>query len=356
MRVSYLPSVYVLVTALAGVVTSCSEGEAAALVPQKAEGSPEHNVKLERIGTLDCEGAFVCRQGQLLFITGDVKGLAFTDVVKGYCLDLSDDPSSPAILSDSLPYAWDVAVKDNYAFVVANSRKLSVFDMGDGKTWQRIAEFATPKSAENVIVRGDIAYVAGCGAGLQIISIRDPENPMLVGESSVEKQDIDAIGLIDNVAYLYDHFAGTLRLVDVTDPANSKHLSLFEFGRPFIQGEMDVCGGYAYCVAGDDGVVIVDVRDRMAPKLAAVFDTPGHATDVIVSDGCAFVAAGEGGIRVADVRDPRKPVEVGCFTSEDVNARQIAVLEDLVYVANTPPLRAMILRFERSSEGDSHGR
>jgi hypothetical protein len=347
MKVSCLPSVRVLVTVLAGVAAGCSEGDAADQMPRRAEGPPEHSANIQRIRTLDCEGAFVCKQGQLLFITGQGKG---------HCLDLAGDPSSPVVLSDSLPPAWDVAVKGNYALVVANSRMLTVYDMGDGKTWRRIADCSTPAAAENVIVRDDLAYVAGCRAGLQIISIRDPNSPVLVGESTVAKQDIDAIGLVGNVAYLYDHLHGTLRLVDVTDPANSAHLSLFEFGRPFIQGEMDVCRGYAYCVAGDDGVVIVDVRDRMAPKLAAVFDTPGYATDVIVSDGFAFVADGEGGIRVADVRDPGKPVEVGCFTSKDLNARQLALLGNLVYVANEPPLRAVILRFEPPLKCDSQGR
>ena len=74
------------------------------------------------------------------------------------------------------------------------------------------------------------------------------------------------------MAYLYDHAAGTLRLVDVTDPAHSQHLSLFEFGRPFIQGEMDLCRGYAYCVAGEHGVVVVDVRDSKSP------DSPPSST------------------------------------------------------------------------------
>jgi len=349
MKISSLRFVPIFVTVLAGVMPT--EGAAADAASPESEASPQQSVTLQRLKTLDCEGAFVCRQGQFLFITGDVKGLSFGPEVRGYCLDLADDAASPVILSDDLPYAWDVAVKDNHAFITANSRKLSIYDIGGGKTWRKIAECVTPRSTENVIVRGDFAYVAGCTGGLQIVNIRDPENPVIVAESTVEKQDIDAIGLVGNVAYLYDHLAGTLRLVDVTDPLDPKHLSLFEYGRPFIQGEMDICKGYAYCTAGYDGVVIVDVRDNTAPKLAAVFDTPGHASDVIVSDGYAFVAAGEGGVRVADVRDPAKPAEVGCYTSEDMIARQIAVLDDLVYVANAPPLPAAILRSEPPSGG-----
>ena len=62
----------------------------------------------------------------------------------------------------------------------------------------------------------------------------------------IPKQDIDAIALDGNVAYLYDHAAGTLRLVDEMGPAHSRFLSLFEFGRPLIQGEMDLCRGYPH--------------------------------------------------------------------------------------------------------------
>ena len=347
MKVSCLLPVRTLVTVLAGILASCSAGYGAEQVPQKAERPTEHSVNIQRIKTLDCKGPFICRQETLLFITGDGKG---------YCLDLGDDPSSPVVLSDSLPHAWDIAVKDKLAFVAANTQVLTVYDMADGKTWRKIAECRTPSGPENVIVRDDLAYVAGCVRGFQIIDIRDPKNPAIVGENKVSKQDIDAIGLVGHVAYLYDHLHGSLRLVDVTDPANSKHLSLFKYGHPFIQGEMDVCCGFAYCVAGDHGVVIVDVRDSMAPKLAAAFDTPGHARDVIVSNGFAFVADGEGGIRVADVHNPGKPVEVGYFTSPDLNAQQLAVLGNLVYVANKPPQRAIIFRFDPPSKVDSQGR
>lgn len=337
MKLSRARAADVLVTTLAVLAAGCSDGRAADQTSPGSLGPTERQVKLEKIRTLDCQGAFVCRQEKLLFITG---------AGNGYCLDLSGDPASPVVLSDSLPHAWDIAVKGDHAFVADNSRTISVYDISDRKTWRRIGEWPLPAAGENVIVRDDLAYVAGCQAGLQILNIRDPSKPVRVGENRLPKQDIDAIGLSGNVAYLYDHADGTLRLVDVTDPANTKHLSLFEFGRPFIQGEMDLCRGYAYCVAGEFGVVVVDVRDSKSPKLAAVIDTPGYASDVIVSEDLAFIADGEAGVRVVDVRDPAKPIEVGRFTSSDLNAQQLAVFQNLLYVANKPPGGAMILRFQ----------
>jgi hypothetical protein len=58
------------------------------------------------------------------------------------------------------------------------------------------------------------------------------------------------------------------------------------------------------------------------------------------------IADGPVGVRVMDVRDAGKPVEAGCFTSGNVNAQQVAVLGNLLYVANKPPLGAVILRFQ----------
>ena len=337
MKASCGLSASVLVTIIAALAFCSSDGHAADQASAGSAGPTERRVHLEKVRTLDCQGAFVCRQETLLFITG---------AGKGYCLDLSGDPTAPVVLSDSLPHAWDIAVKGNHAFVADNSRAISVYDISDRKTWRKVGECKLPAAGENIIVRDDLAYVAGCQAGLQILNIRDPSQPVRIAENRLPKQDIDAIALDGNVAYLYDHAAGTLRLVDVMDPAHSRHLSLFEFGRPFIQGEMDLCRGYAYCVAGQHGVVVVDVRDSKAPRLAAVIDTPGFASDVVVSGDFAFIADGAAGVQVMDVRDPSKPVEAGCFTSGSLNAQQVAVLGDLLYVANKPPLGAVILRFQ----------
>ena len=90
MKLSRARAADVLVTTLAVLAAGCSDGRAADQTSPGSLGPTERQVKLEKIRTLDCQGAFVCRQEKLLFITG---------AGNGYCLDLSGDPASPARIS-----------------------------------------------------------------------------------------------------------------------------------------------------------------------------------------------------------------------------------------------------------------
>jgi len=173
---------------------------------------------------------------------------------------VSTCPAIPRLLS-FCPTACptlDIAVKGDHAFVADNSRTISVYDISDRKTWRRIASGRCPLRRERHR-QGRSGIRGGCQAAFRSSTSR-PKQAGSCCENRLPKQDIDAIDERQRSLSVRSR-RRTLRLVDVTDPANTKHLSVFEFGRPFIQGEMDLCRGYAYCGRGEFGVVVVDVRD-----------------------------------------------------------------------------------------------
>jgi hypothetical protein len=51
-------------------------------------------------------------------------------------------------------------------------------------------------------------------------------------------------------------------------------------------------GHYAYLAQGSDGIHLLNISSPANPKEVALYDTPGTAWGVTVSDGYAYVADG----------------------------------------------------------------
>ena len=95
-------------------------------------------------------------------------------------------------------------------------------------------------------------------------------------------------------------------------------------------------GTYAYVAGGD--LFVVDVSDPAAPVEAAVYNTPGWATNVTVASGAsgtyAYVADLDGGVRILNVSDPEAPAEVGFYRTPG-GAVDVAVAGGYAYVADS---------------------
>ncbi len=150
----------------------------------------------------------------------------------------------------------------------------------------RVGQALFGTDVEDIVVSGDLAYVAAAEAGLVILDVTDPTAPVVVGS-------VDTPG--------------------------------WAFG-------VDVVGGLAYVGDGPAGFRIVDVSDPAAPTLRGVSATPGDAFDVEVSGTAAFVADFSDGLHVFDVSDPDAPTEVATVPFVDAYTVGLAVSGSLVYV------------------------
>jgi len=118
------------------------------------------------------------------------------------------------------------------------------------------------------------------------------------------------------------------------------------FGTGGDAQDVVVDGDYAYVADGENGLVIINVEDPLAPKFAGnyipsygspaaagVYDTDGFASGVAVSGDYAYVADGTNGLVVIDVSDRTAPVEVGSYDT-DGTARRVVVQGSYAYVAD----------------------
>jgi hypothetical protein len=246
--------------------------------------------------------------GESLFLTpGNVKAQANTP---GAWLDIGAAPATPVVVHDALPAAWDVVVAGDYAFACDYQKFVSVYNIRD-RRWQPVAQFDLPGQAENLALRGTRLYVANHNAGLSIVDVSTPEKPVLVSNLN-PKIDCDALAFWKDTAVLYAHWQCKIVLADISDPAQPVVTGECQLPlKIFNGGELEVADGFAYATT-TNGLVVVDVRDPAAPKLATMVDLGAVARDVILQDGFAFVATARD-VRVLDIRDPAQPVEVGSY-------------------------------------------
>jgi hypothetical protein len=299
---------------------------------------------IEFLKALDGRGRYVSLQGRSLFLTSDVGTNS-----AGYWFDTGSVTGAPALVSASVPGAWDIAVAGNYAWVCDYTDVLTAYDMRQ-QPWQAVAKLKMPSMTENIIIRGTLAYIANHAAGLTIVDIATPSKPSIVGTIN-PKIDCDALALRQNYAMLYGHWESRLVLVDITDPAKPVQTAVYQHDpKTFTQGEMDAQGDFAYCTAVN-GLVIVNVADPASPKLVKTVALP-LTLDVVVLDAYTFVACTDGSVRVLDIADPSRAAEIACYKDKALSATGMAVerisqSQDAayrIYAANAKG-PAMVLRF-----------
>ena len=246
----------------------------------------------------------------------------------------------PATVSTfSYDWAWDVYVIGRYAYVASGEAGLLIIDIQNPAQPVLVGSCDTPGYAYGVHVSGTLAYVADGPSGLQIIDVSNSAGPSIVGfySSSVETLGVYVLG---NRAYLA--CAGALQILDTSNAAF-----------PMLLGSYDtlgdahgvwVSGNLAYIAWARDftgGLEIVDVSVPSLCGYRGSFRTPSRASDVCVSGNLAYVTwtyfddprrAEVGGLQVLDVHDPSRPQLLGSSPAPG-GAYGVRTLGGLAFVA-----------------------
>jgi len=193
--------------------------------------------------------------------------------------------------------------------LVADWAGLKIFDLSDPALPELIGDLNTPGICWDVVVVGDVAYLADDFAGLAIVDFSDPTNPFLLASQPLPglTRGLDVAG---DVAYCASQYGGGLFVVDVADPASPQLIGEL---RGVQLGDIVVEGTIAHAVGGPSSLMTFDVSDPTLPEqLGSVrFDIPPFALDV--QDGLVCLALGhtyfisEGGMALVDVSNPADP-------------------------------------------------
>ncbi|MEN9676404.1 MAG: hypothetical protein RIS76_2300 [Verrucomicrobiota bacterium] len=154
--------------------------------------------------------------------------------------------------------------------------------------------------ASRVQVVGQTAYVLNTGPQLQVLDVRDPATPALLGALSLsgEPRELQVVG---TTVYIAEGFSG-LRIVDVSNAASPTVLGSFNTSGQ--AEDVHVAGNVAYVADGESGVHALDVSNPAAIRRLGGFNSPGFANRLEMAGSTILLADGDRGLLVLDASDP----------------------------------------------------
>jgi LVIVD repeat len=209
---------------------------------------------------------------------------------------------------------------DPYVYVAVGASGVSVVRIADAPrmnattaTVVRTVLLQGNRTAQDVILAGDLLYVGTQQGTIDVLSLSDPENPTVLGSVA-----LGAAAAVNRLALagfvLYAATQAGLASVALDNPSTPTVISP-PIG-PVATG-LAVREGRAYLAAGASGVVEIDVRTPSAPGMpVSVSPQVGNARDVVVSvmPGQTWLQVLEATGDVAYVKlDNKKSLRERCF-------------------------------------------
>lgn len=303
-------------------------------------------------------------------------GLAILDVSK-----LDDVKVIKSFKTDDV--LRDVFVSEGLAYVTTGRIKgvdgrLRIFNISKPSKATEIRNgLVFPENTLGVKVAGDLAYVAGYGAGFFIVNVSDCANPFIVSNYSLKgtanltatgervrenaKKEVgedperaqkvaERLGL-ESVDDLLSHMDGMgpghawffdmrfpyafvcfdslgLRILDVSNPASPRLVGTYNKvdpdGSPNYFNGAAVNGDYAYLAVDHRGLITLDISDVKAPFETSHLlhwdyvvwkDRPGSLVQTLVVDDLLFASAAKDGLYIYSLKDPGHPELVKKFSN-----------------------------------------
>lgn len=234
--------------------------------------------------------------GAYAYVTQVYGGLRVIDV---------SDPDEPKRCGsvDLQGYLWDVAASGHFAYVTDyQNGRLHIVDVSDPMHPYARSRLDVPRCVD-VTVAGTLAYVAG--STFHIVDVADPDDPRVIGTGSTGGF---AIAVAGNHAYVAGE-AG-LVVIDVSDPAHPSQTGQLA-PRPHNYDTAVALSGSFACVFeidyfGANFLRVIDVSDPSQPRLAAELDLPVWDCYSMAASGSSLYVAGDV-LLVIDVSDPEAP-------------------------------------------------
>lgn len=205
-------------------------------------------------------------------------------------IDLTDIKNPTLVGSCDTPnYSSGLAIKGSYAYVSNPYYGLLAFDVSNPTLPSYTVHCHTPGAAWDVAIHGIRAFIAD-GSSMQVVDISMPDNPVVVNSFTPNIEPIGRYIYIDikgNRAYLYSQ-NGRVEIIDIKNPLS-----------PSLMGHVDGLGG-SYCLTvadnnaflamTDGGIYAVNISNPIDPYLAGHYNTNGFAFDVASENSLVYVA------------------------------------------------------------------
>ncbi|MFT5366790.1 MAG: choice-of-anchor B domain-containing protein [Candidatus Latescibacterota bacterium] len=254
-------------------------------------------------------------------------------------LDISD-PTHPIEISK---YTQDVSdfgvhntyIYDHHAYLINNSGDLQILDISNPKNPTKVSDWAIPETEQTLpkrIIPHDLsvvnnrAYVAYAEAGLRILDVSNPKNPVKISthtynngwtHSAVPSDDGTLVFITD------EQPGGIMRIIDINSLNTPKQIGTYQSsnrivsrGNPLSIHNIQVKGNLIYVGNYQDGFRVVDVSNPTQPTEVGAYLLSGTYLDRLYngawsafpSNGLVYLSDLEHGLFILQYQNPISPV------------------------------------------------
>ena len=248
-------------------------------------------------------------------------------------LDVSD-PTNPihlgncSSISVAGDLAWDIVVDGDIAYVANGGGGLCVIDISIPSSPIVIEKRITLGTSYDLLVEGDYVYLADDSNGLVVLDVTDPTSVSIAATYNTGISSAIGVVINGNYAYVVD-FNNGIVVVNITDPTTPTYVdswSKSDVSDAYIYGD------YLYVTDITNGLSVVNITDPTIPTLINTISLPGFAQAIVI-DGCyAYIASQTGGLQIVQIANPSPPTPIGSYNTPDY-ACDIVVSGDFAYVA-----------------------
>ena len=241
----------------------------------------------------------------------------------------ASDASCPELVGRWTTGPVRAVAADGATLLFGRGSELVIADAAVAAATAEISRVPLPGLPHDLAVAGTTVLIAADEAGLVVVDIADPVDPVIRAVLPVGTR-AEGVAVAGTLAYVAEPWSG-LHIIDVSDPGQPVELGLVD-PTGFPTGVV-VDGDHAYLAVDNDGLVVVDVSDPAAPVEVAALPVWGGADEVVVEGGVAFVAARTNGLVTVDVSDPTAPAEIGQWGT-GATVRDVTLRDGRAYLAS----------------------
>lgn len=244
-----------------------------------------------------------------------------------------DRPADPEYLgfADNPGTGSAVAVVDDVAVLAASDAGIRAIDVGSPWTPKESGGLETPGSSE-LIVGSDHSVFVSEASGLRAYEDGGSSGPIEVGFCPYEIGNLKAMVLAADTVYLAH--SGGVEIISVRDPSNPVVVASIDL-RHAASVSVDQSVLYATESTGD--LYFYDVSDPSSPEELGSYDSPGVSFSAVTAiRGTAYLVGYTGDYRleIVDVSDPSAPVRLGTYDGlENEVFGSVEVVGNTAYIA-----------------------
>ena len=218
---------------------------------------------------------------------GDINAISFSDSIQPALLGKIE-------LSD---FTARLYLAGNRVLAPQIGGGLQMIDASDPSQMSAQTAWQMGPRAFDVTMSGSVA-VMGTAAGLRVMDVSEPVNPVEVGSLSTAT-NVYAVTASNGLVYAANGVDGLL-VADLSDPRQPKRISQMATGG--TGDGVELGDGVVYLSDGPAGLSVIEVSEPSAPAVVAKIPIAGQPKRVRAVDNCLYVAAGDAGLRILNIQ------------------------------------------------------